>query len=176
MVATAVVAVVLLALVGIAAAVARSPQPARIFPHTAAEMQAWEGKHVTVETGVAPDQRSFTFEVSRTKDGDLCSFLTVTAPPGQQSGGGGGGCGSRTALGFNWGSEGTVQGLTSPDVVVVDIDVPSGRVSVQTKPLPSQFGNRRYYFGIFPPGTRPTEVVGRNADGAVVARHQAAPQ
>jgi hypothetical protein len=168
----------LLALIAVAGtfAVNSSRSADQPLPRTAAEAQAWEGKHVVVETGVAPDRRTFTFEVSRNKRGDLCSFLNLMAPadaPGSLRGGGGGSCGPLGPLGFSYSSNGTVEGLTSPKVAVVDIELPTGSVSVRTKPLPSAFGPGRYYFGIFAPGTSPTGVVGRDADGSVVARQRA---
>ena len=157
-------AYLLMALPGMGAVTARRAVP---LPSTFEESQRQQGTKVLIEEGVAADGRSYRFEVSRHVSGSLCSFLTVTSADG--SGGGGGGCGPGDPWSFSTSGSGAVEGLTSKKVRTVELTLPSERVTVRTKQLPTPFAERRYFLVVLPPGVAPTRIVGRDGDGSVVA-------
>ncbi len=137
----------------------------RPLPKDFAQAQAWEGKHVVVETAVAADMRPYRVEVSKNRFGDLCLFVEITSVPG----GGGGGCGTPGNLGsMSYGSDGVIQGATTEPVRTVDITTSAGVLTVVTKPLGEPFPGFRYFVGIFPRGTHFTKVVDRDASGRVL--------
>ena len=145
----------------------------RHLPRTFAEIQAAEGEHITVETGTTSDNGRYAIEVSvRTDGGGYCDFLRVTAAGGG-FGAGGGGCGPGAPMSYSYGDDGIVHGITDGRIATVEVLSAAAPVTVPTKPLPAQFKGHRHFVAMLPGGIRPTSVVGRAADGSVVARQQA---
>jgi hypothetical protein len=143
------------------------PTRGRALPlqSTLAEIESQQGDKVLIEEGVAPDGRSYRFEVSRHVSGDLCSFFTITTEGPGGGGGGGGGCGGGLPLSFSTGSSGEVEGLTSTKVTSIELETSEGPITLSTKPLPSRFRERRYFLVVLRAGSVVTHLRARDARG-----------
>lgn len=132
---------------------------------------------VTVDTGATPDGGTYTFKVAGGPTGDLCDELSTTFPVSPRSAtpepprlaGGGGGCGTPGPVASS--TSGTdYSGVTTKDVAYVDVvGTTDEKVRVATKPLPSAFGDRRY-FVLFLTAGHPREAVFTAQDGKVLKR------
>jgi hypothetical protein len=140
----------------------------RQLPRTAAESEAWEGKHVVVDRGRTPQGNRYRVEVSRSRDGDLCAFLYVSdssTATGASLMSGGGGCGDRT-LSFSF-SQGIV-GVAASEITRIDVVGMDDTTTVTTRPLPASVGTGNYFVVVAPVSL--VEIEGRDVRGHLVKR------
>lgn len=104
----------------------------------------------------------YTYEVALASDGVVCERLAV----GSSSGGG---CGRVGDHGFFYDGV-AMHGVVTGDVATVEIGAGNNTQQVSTRPLPKQFGTRRF-FVILENGVN-LPLVMRAADGHVVYRTQ----
>jgi hypothetical protein len=168
---------VVLVVGGIAILVHGVRHPARVtsagLPPAAAGALAEEGDRVTVDSGMTPDHRAYSIQVSRAgRHGGYCSFVTIEPPPGGGTTGGGG-CGPGAPLSYSFGDDGVLHGLTDLRIATIEVVTSTGRTTVSTKALPAQFGDRRFFVALLPYRIGFTELIGHGRDGVVIARQKA---